>query len=98
MTPHRQTRSIPGRGEGRDGSHQKSDDMIGPAVPTCNCPRGFLHTKKSQILRPKRKILQAEKGKICDAFTQPNFFLCNENTADVHPQSPIFFLINVDHL
>ena len=68
------------------------------------CPHGFLpppppppkkKKKTPQILHPKWKILQAEKGKFCENFcndfTQPNFFLCNANTAVQHPQKPIFF-------
>ena len=67
-----------------------------------SCPRGFFAKKKSQILRPKCKNFASWKGQIlqkfCDVSTQPNFFLCNENTAGAHPQSLIFFLLNVDHL
>ena len=36
--------------------------------------------------------------KFCNVFTQPNFFLCNANTAVVHQQSPIFLKLNVDYL
>ena len=58
---------------------KRKTTIYADSVPAVFCK------KKSQILRPKRKILQAEKCKFCDAFTQPNFFLCNENTADIHP-------------
>ena len=60
------------------------------------CPRGFLQKKNlkfciqnAKFCKLKRQILQ----KFCNVFTQPNFFLCNANTAVKHTQSPIFFLI-----
>ena len=55
----------------------------------------FFAKKKSQILHPKCKILQAEKvnfAKILQCF----YTACNANTALVHPQSSIFFYLNVD--
>ena len=43
----------------------------------------------------KRQILQK---KIFNIFTQPNFLLCNANTAIVHSQSLTLIYLNVDHL
>ena len=51
--------------------------------------------KMHNFARRKRQIFQ----KLCNIFTQPAFFLYNHaNTAVVHPQSLIFFYLNIDHL
>ena len=64
-------------------------------------PRLFFFAKKISNFAYKCKILQAEKAnlqKFCNVFTQPNFSLCNGNNAVVHPQSPIFSKLNVEHV
>ena len=43
--------------------------------------------QNAKFCKLKRQILQ----KFCNVFTQPNFFICNANTAVTHPQSPLFF-------
>ena len=68
-------------------------------ILACAVPAVFCN-KKSQILHLKCKILHAERGNFCKKFcnisTQPNFLLCNGNTAVICPQSLILIYLNVD--
>ena len=73
-------------------AHCKSNSLSVPAVFFFFCKKkkiiSHFAAKMQNFASWMRQILR----KFCNVFTQPNFFLCNANTADVHPQSPIFFL------
>ena len=64
--------------------------------------RFFAEKKNLKISIQNAKFCMLKKAnfakKFCNIFTQPNFYLCNAKTAFVHPQSLLYFHLNVDHL